>query len=247
MSQSESGMNVSHGEVKKFYDSEYYKIECKNSSLPWHMRLIANRLGDLSDKRALDVACGNGEWLAELSARGAKIAGIDISARAVECCHKRFPDADIHEGIAEALPFKTGHFDLVTCLGSLEHFLDQPKTLIEMRRVAKPDAQLLILVPNAGFLTRRIGLYGGTQQQAIRETVRPIAEWRRLFTEAGLTVIDTWRDLHPLSFGWITNGPVWRWPMRAAQAVALAIWPVNWQYQVYFLCRANGSLAQAAV
>ena len=146
------------------------------------------------------------------------------------------PKADIRQGVAEALPFDSGQFDLITCMGSLEHFLDQPKALGEMLRVTKPKARFLILVPNAGFLTRRLGLYRGTGQVAIRETVRPIHEWQAMFVEAGLQVEARWRDLHPLSRSWIRRGPPWTWPVRASQATALALWPVVWQYQVYFLC-----------
>jgi SAM-dependent methyltransferase len=148
------------------------------------------------------------------------------------------PSAKLHEGVAESLPFEDGSFDLVSCLGSLEHFLDQPRALQEMRRVARPGGRILVLVPNAGFLTRRLGLYGGTGQKAIRETVRPLAEWEDMFREAGLRIVARWRDLHPLSVGWITQGSFISWPLRTVQAAALAVWPLSWQYQVYFDCRA---------
>lgn len=239
MKQPEAQKVVAHEDVKQFYDTEYYRSAQKESRLPWHMRAIADRLGALNGHHVLDVACGNGGWLAELASRGATVAGMDISTRAIEACAARLPQADLKNGVAEALPFDSARFDLVTCLGSLEHFLDQAKALEEMRRVAKPDARFLILVPNAGFLTRRLGLYSGTGQVAIRETVRPIVEWRTLLADAGLVVSAVWRDLHPLSLSWIARGAVWQWPIRAAQAAALAVWPVSWQYQVYFLCRAD--------
>ncbi len=237
MTPRESKPVVGHRDVKQFYDIEYYRVAAGPGSLPWHMRVVAGRLGDLKDKHVLDVACGSGGWLAELASSGANVAGLDISTRAVQACRARLPEADIQEGVAEALPFEARRFDLVTCLGSLEHFIDQPTALKEMCRVGKPDSSLLILVPNADFPTRRLGLYNGAGQTAIRETVRPIAEWRGLFRDAGLEITDTWRDLHPLSRAWIANGPAWRWPIRAVQASALAAWPVSWQYQIYFLCR----------
>lgn len=225
-----------HQEVRRFYDGEYYGQSDRGRRLPWHMRVVASRLGDLHGRSVLDIACGAGEWLAELQQRGAIASGIDISARAVERAHARLPEADIREGIAEQLPFAEGAFDLVTCMGSLEHFLDQPGALLEMLRVAKADARFLVLVPNAGFLTRRLGLYRGTGQVAIRETVRPLADWTALLEGAGMQVERRWRDLHTLDPGWIRSGPWPAWPLRAAQALALAAWPLEWQYQVYFLC-----------
>lgn len=226
-----------HQAVRRFYDDKYYAGAGHTGVVAWHMRRVASRLGITAATNALDVACGAGAWLAELHRRGATVSGTDISARAVERAKAWLAGADIRESVAEQLPFEAAQFDLITCMGSLEHFLDQPKALQEMRRVGKPDAKFLILVPNAGFLTRRFGLYGGTQQTAIRETVRPIAEWESMFQNAGLRVQAKWRDLHPLSRGWVCRGPAWKWGLRLAQACALACWPVAWQYQVYFLCR----------
>lgn len=231
---------IDHGKVRAFYDQEYYADVDGGGCVDWHPRRIAARLGNLDGRAVLDIACGTGEWLAHLQSLGAAPSGIDISSVAVGACRDRLPRTEVHEGVAEALPFEAGRFDLVTCLGSLEHFLDQSKALAEMRRVAKSDARFLILVPNAGFLTRRLGLYGGTDQTAVRETVRPLAEWESLLTAAGLRIRARWRDLHPLSLRWIRLGPTLAWPLRAAQALSLAVWPIAWQYQVYFYCEHAG-------
>lgn len=230
-----------HQQVQRFYDDEYYAHGRHAPALPWHMRKIAARLRLTKTDSVLDIACGTGDWLGELQRRGAKVSGMDISARAVACAQQRLHGADIREGVAEELPFDDRQFDLVTCMGSLEHFLDQPRALLEMCRVAKLDAKFLILVPNAGFLTRRLGMYRGTDQVAIRETVRPINEWTEMLEAAGLEVQAKWRDLHPLSTSWICRGPVLAWLPRAAQAAALTVWPIQWQYQVYFMCRVRTS------
>lgn len=234
-----NGKNLEHSSVKRFYDNDYYQNTSSLGQASWHLRTIARRLGDLNGKHALDIACGTGEWLAELRHLGAEVSGVDISARAVEACRVRLPGADIHESVAESLPFDTGCFDLVTCLGSLEHFLDQPAALREMVRVAKAGTVVLILVPNAGFLTRRFGLYQGTQQATIRETVRSIEEWQAMFQENGLRVEALWKDLHMLKPSWIFRGNPFSWILRAMQAFVLPLWPMRWQYQVYFRCRVD--------
>jgi len=233
-------MKLDHENVQRFYETEYYGGAEATGSLPWHTRLMARRLEPLKGAAVLDVACGTGRWLELLARRGARPSGIDISATAIGQAQARMPQADLRVGVGEDLPFEDASFDLVTCMGSLEHFLDQGGALKEMRRVARANARILILVPNAGFLTRRLGLYKGTQQVAIRETVRPIREWEALFADAGLSVEKRWRDLHPLSLGWIGHGAPRAWPLRAVQALALAFWPIAWQYQVHFLCRARG-------
>ena len=182
-----------------------------------------------------------GDWLAVAASLGAKPSGIDISQNAIQACQQRLPDGKFFTGPAESLPFADESFDIVTCLGSLEHFLDQPASLGEMMRVARPGAKLVILVPNAGFLTRRLGLYQGTQQQAIMETVRPLEEWRQMFLKAGMEVEMRWKDLHMVNRSWLMRPPAYMMPLRLIQVAALWIWPLEWQYQVYHLCHKPGS------
>lgn len=224
-------------QIRKFYDEEYYGRPAASHVLPWHCRRAAGLLGDLHGKTVLDVACGLGEWLGHFRARGASgISGIDLSARAIETCRLRFPEGDFHVGKAEILPFADSSFDFVTCMGSLEHFVDKPAALREMLRVARPDAKFVLLVPNSGFLTRRLGLYSGTQQARIKEDVQSLEAWAALFDANGLKITRRLRDLHPLSVSWITMGKPLYWIVRAVQAVALTTWPMRWQYQVYHFC-----------
>lgn len=228
-----------HHDVKTFYDGMYYASLHKHHRVPWHMQKVASRLQISSGNTALDIACGTGAWLQELQGHGATVSGIDISEQAVASAKARLPDADIRQGVAEDLPFDNGTFDLITCMGALEHFLDQPGALHEMRRVAKPNAHYLLLVPNSGFIPRRLGLYGGTQQVAIQETVRSINEWSDMFASAGLCVKSKWKDLHTLNRCWITQGAPLYWPVRMALTAILPLWPISWQYQVYFWCEAS--------
>lgn len=229
--------------IRKFYDGEYYAgVGGAVGKLPWHCRSIARRFGPFEGKAVLDVACGTGEWLAHFLEEGARaVAGIDLSERAIQACCLRLPGGEFHCGPAEALPFATASFDIVTCMGSLEHFLDKPAALGEMCRVLKPGGCIVLLVPNAEFLTRRLGMYGGTQQKSVKEDVLPLAAWQQLFESCGLTVNARWRDLHPLSRSWIMRGSPLLWPVRLAQALALTVWPTSWQYQVYHRCSLSRS------
>lgn len=231
-----SGSDREIEQIRRFYDEEYYSADHLRDTLPWHCRRAAKLIGPVGGKAVLDVACGLGGWLGYFRERGASVSGIDLSHKAIDVCRGRFPDGDFHVGPAEVLPFADDSFDVVTCMGSLEHFVDKPKALSEMLRVARPGAVFVLLVPNAGFLTRRLGLYAGTQQARIREDVQSLAAWQALFEGAGMTVVRRLRDLHPLSWSWIAMGRPLAWPVRALQAAALAAWPIAWQYQVYHYC-----------
>jgi len=228
----------SANEIRKFYDSVYHAEGSKHGAPSQrHHERLARRVGVREGDRILDVACGSGEWLEVCARRGARVTGVDISQPAIARCRRRLPTRDFRIHPAEHLPFSEGAFDLVSCLGAVEHFVDPSRALSEMLRVAKPGARILLLVPNADFLTRRLGLYRGTRQIEAKEEVRSIVDWSRLFNSAGLEVTGKWRDLHVLSRAWILGGSWPSIPLRFLQAVMLPFWPVAWQYQVYFLCK----------
>jgi SAM-dependent methyltransferase len=105
------------------------------------LRLIGPAAG-----RALDIGCGPGQILTKLSARlpGWKFIGVDRSLtmihRATSLPHSVFFLA----GDACSLPFGGSSFDLVLC-NSVLHHIGHPACLFaEIRRIAKPDAAILL-------------------------------------------------------------------------------------------------------
>lgn len=224
-------------EIKDFYDSVYHRSARAVPRVSGHYRRLVRKVGVGHGDSVLDIACGAGEWLLACKQRGANVSGIDLSERAIEVCRELIPDGEFRSGPAEKLPFEDARFDCVTCLGSLEHFVNQEEALREMRRVAKDGARILILVPNADFLTRKTGLFAGTYQVDAKEDVRTLEGWEALFSQVELRVMSRWRDLHVLDWRWISASKWYLTPLRALQAIALVIWPLRWQYQVYHLCR----------
>lgn len=235
-----SSSDIDIAEIKTFYDSVYHaNAHANNSGNDGHYRRLLRKLGIQRCSQVLDVACGTGGWLKVCSENGASVSGIDLSDTAIKVCRDVMPQGRFYAQPAETLPFGDSVFDLVTCLGSLEHFIDPENSLREMVRVAKPDATFVILVPKKDFLTRKMGLFGGTYQVDAKEVVRTLDEWQSLFYTAGLTVTERWKDLHVINCHWITQGRFYTWPFRLAQGLLLAIWPLKWQYQVYHRCLAK--------
>jgi ubiquinone/menaquinone biosynthesis C-methylase UbiE len=223
--------------IRRFYNSVYYKNATSGAGSLRHYDRLAAKINVQPEQEVLDVACGTGEWLLAVKARGAIAAGIDLSQKAVEVCKSNITDGEIHAGSAETLPFEDRRFHIVTCLGALEHFINPLKALQEMTRTARDDAVFLLLVPNKDFLTAKLGLFSGTDQHDIKEEVRTLGEWKELFETADLEVIKRWKDLHVLSWSWIRGKKWYHIPLRTAQALALVVWPLSWQYQVYHLCK----------
>jgi SAM-dependent methyltransferase len=81
--------------------------------------------------RILDVGCGVKPY-EPLFRPHASYVGVDVGN----------PAADL-EGAAEALPVEDASFDLVLCTQTLEHCLDPPAAVRELRRVVAPGGRVL--------------------------------------------------------------------------------------------------------
>jgi ubiquinone/menaquinone biosynthesis C-methylase UbiE len=162
-------------------------------------RLVAQSFGrPLNLLKCLDVACGGAHFLAYAQPRVAQAFGCDLSASALRESRRRLNQGELLQANGQALPYADGYFDLVTCLGSLEHFLDVSAGVSEMARVLNGSGRVLILAPVEDFW-----LKGDVQPT---ETVYSSEGWEALFAACGLRTISrrfTAQDdvLRPISPG----------------------------------------------
>jgi SAM-dependent methyltransferase len=112
------------------------------------LRLFSLKSGD----RLLDVGCGSGDLLAMAAALepGAILAGLDPDEDALELASHKIPGtihaAELHQGVAEMLPFEDEAFDIVTATRLLVG-LDaktRAEVLAECWRVLRPGGRLLV-------------------------------------------------------------------------------------------------------
>jgi SAM-dependent methyltransferase len=179
---SDSGI---HSQTGVFYD--------------WILELAQPRSGE----RLLDVACGAGGFMQRAAGLGLDVVGLDVSPTAIELAGARLPGAELHVGEAERLPFPDSSFDLVTCLGSLEHFPRPDAGAAEMRRVLAPGGRALVFVPNLFFLGHVwFGLRHGQQPteggQEFSEEYLSSGGWRTLLEDSGFEILDVrpWNRIH---------------------------------------------------
>lgn len=224
-------------EVRSWYNRRYASLGLDSmrpfEAYPLILDLLAVRPG----ATLLDVSCGSGFLLQAAQARGVSAYGVDLSDAAVRLVHQVSPSTPVAVCAGEALCLQNNSFDYVTCLGSLEHFLDVSQGLQEMMRVAKPDAQFCIMVPNRDFAGWKVMGKQGTAQQDINERLLSLGEWRRIFEDHGLrvrrVVPDRWHAVK-----WRSDRRR-RFPAYAAKGwlleVAWRLLPLGWEYQFIFL------------
>ena len=88
----------------------------------------------------LDVACGSGLAVRLASERGARVAGIDASARLVHVARLRSPHADVRVGDMFDLPWPDATFDVVTSYRGIWGGCEA--ALAEAARVCRPGGRV---------------------------------------------------------------------------------------------------------
>ncbi len=83
-----------------------------------------------SEQETLDIGCGGAPYAKYFPHR----IGFDRAAG---------PGVDV-VGDAHALPFPDDHFERILCTEVLEHLIDPPKAVAEMRRVLQPGGLLIL-------------------------------------------------------------------------------------------------------
>lgn len=131
----------------------------------------------------LDAGCGEGVLVEKYKNKGFNITGLDLNVE----------NAFVKKGDILNMPFDDNSFDIIFFLDVIEHLsvFDQPKALLELKRVLKDDGKLIISIPNLAHKASRYKFY--KTGQLIRTANiykhpgdRPIKEYLELLNIAGL-------------------------------------------------------------
>jgi SAM-dependent methyltransferase len=118
----------------------------------------------------MDLGCGPGAVASYLSARGAQVVGVDLSARMLALAHASEPALRPVQGDMRRLPFRTGTYGLIVAFYSIQHV---PRSCVvevleEITRVLSTPGALLIAthlgegdVYTSDFLGHQIDALGG--------------------------------------------------------------------------------------
>ena len=127
-------------EISSYYD-EMNDIMSIGMIKRWH-KFMMKKLGDLQDKKCLDVGTGTGEIAFMMASRNAIVTGLDITPAMLELAKKKMLDphhskVEFVVGNALDIQMEDETFDIVTSGYMLRNVTDIPKAVSEMYRVLK--------------------------------------------------------------------------------------------------------------
>lgn len=220
------------------YDLKYEDGGFRNNES--YYRWVLDALDTKPGQSLLDVACGLGDLLHYASQSGLRCSGVDLSPVALRQAKERAPTASVSVGNGQHLPFADESFDIVTLLGSLEHFLDPGTGLLEIRRVLRWGGRALVVVPNSYYLPDIVWnvwrtRFGPYHKQVV-ERFATAQEWRVFIELGGLKV----RQITKFNFQRPRNREDWGWyksrPTRLLGLLASPFIPFNLSHSFLYFC-----------
>jgi SAM-dependent methyltransferase len=105
-------------------------------------RWLEDRLDRLGhDGPVLDLGCGRGYWMQELTRRGIPVLGVEQALDRATVAARHGP---VVSGDAARLPLASESVNLVWCIHVLHHLPDPSRVLAEVRRVLRPGGALVL-------------------------------------------------------------------------------------------------------
>lgn len=101
-----------------------------------------------SGDKILEIGCGIGSIVFELSKQGYDVSGIDISREAIAYGLEKYENIHLEVQAAEKLPFEDESFDVVLSFDLFEHIAAIDLHISEVRRVLRHDGYYMFQTPN---------------------------------------------------------------------------------------------------
>jgi ubiquinone/menaquinone biosynthesis C-methylase UbiE len=176
----------------------------------WHTRYIQQaqwtrelreylfeKSGSKNARRILEVGCGTGAILSTLETSAA-IHGLDLDRASLSEARLHAPQAWLTRGDTIELPYASDIFDITFCHFLLLWIKNPLQSLLEMKRVTKPNGYILALAePDYSARVDKpaeLSQLGKWQNESLKRQGADIhlgAQLANLFYQAGIKIIET--------------------------------------------------------
>ncbi|MEM9775016.1 MAG: class I SAM-dependent methyltransferase [Chloroflexota bacterium] len=231
--------NASLNDSQDSYDEIYSvdDISQTESFYIWISKIIKLEKGE----RFLDVSCGRAQIVDRLSVGDNFASGIDLSHVALKSRKVQNNLIPLCTANSQDLPFVSSSFDVVSNIGSIEHYQDMDQAIREMARILKPSGRAIILVPNSFSLLHNVlSAYNSGRTVVDNQPIQRYAaraEWEDLLSENGLKVVEV--DRYEIEFpltrqDWVSY---LKHPKKLVRLIVRPFVPLNLSFCFVFTCQ----------
>lgn len=145
-------MSKSSGDALPFTGERYVPEISGNIALEHlHRYLVAMSLA--TDKKVLDIACGEGYGSALLAKHASHVIGIDIDQKTIEHAKSKYTNQNLEFKLGDCaeIPLEDGSIDLIVSFETLEHHDKHEENLSEFKRILQPGGVLIISSPDKKY------------------------------------------------------------------------------------------------
>ena len=107
-----------------------------------------------TDRRLLDVGCGNGQYLLMAREAGWDVEGVDFDHEAIRICKDQ--GLNVHLGGLDILTERVDYYDVITLSHVIEHVHEPDALLKKTYALLKPGGMLWLSTPNIDSALSRI-------------------------------------------------------------------------------------------
>jgi len=136
-------VDTSYNPVAELYNETFKDIRVRQDELRW----INKHLSDIAGKVILDIGCGNGALMRELSPKIKNGIGIDASSQLVDLARKwGSPKSNVTYHVVNGpdIPLEDHSVDVVISMLSFR-YLDWDPIMKEIERVLRKDGKLIVV------------------------------------------------------------------------------------------------------
>ena len=192
-------MNQEEKEARTKYDliaSLYHQIRTERGGWFFNefleMPTTLSLLGNIKGKKILDFGCGTGIYAKNLTKKGAKVHGFDISREMLNIAKKYAPEATFKQGSGYDIPFNE-EFDIVIASLVLDYFKDWNKVFKNVKRRLKKNGIFVFSIGNPVAECRKNIKYRGKNLRIFEEYFKEGKQYGEWLFEKNQFKSENWK------------------------------------------------------
>lgn len=161
--------------------ADWYNKHLEKGDDTYHTKVVFPNmlriLGDVSGKKILDMACGQGIFAERLRDKGAFVTGVDLGKELIAIAEEKSKSVQekgthkvvYHVASADDLyMLKDASFDIVVCILALQNIEDIQKTISEAKRVLTQHGKFIFVLNHPSFRNPKQTYWGYNEAENIQ-------------------------------------------------------------------------------